>query len=88
MTAMTGVVPRPGDLVRITDRSGVAYAEGTAESWRVTAAEPDPGRPGWCWLRGYDADAISDPAAGEVDYMWRRVLVADLVIRPGDGWRH
>ena len=85
VAAMTGLVPKAGDLVRITNRSGVTYADGTVESWRVIESARIPDRPGWCQIRGYDTDAIGVPGV-DFSYIWRSVLVADLVIRPGISW--
>lgn len=83
---MTGIAPRPGDLVHISERASIAFANAPVESFRVTEVELVDGWPGWCRIRGYDTAEIADPAAGDVHYQWHRVAVEGLTIRPGDGW--
>ncbi|MGA8115052.1 MAG: hypothetical protein WCA46_15410 [Actinocatenispora sp.] len=56
MTAMVNVVPRPGDLVHITERAAIAFANRPVHRFRVIDSGLIAARPGWCWLHGWDAD--------------------------------
>lgn len=84
VAAVTGVMPRPGDLVNITNRAGIGFANAPIPNFQVIQSELLVGWPGWCRIRGYDADQTSDPTGDDI--VWHRVRVAALTIRPGDGW--
>ncbi|MGA8117533.1 MAG: hypothetical protein WCA46_28175 [Actinocatenispora sp.] len=79
--AMTGMVPRPGDVVRIGEHAATRFAGAPVDRFRVLTAAPAPDRPGWCRLGGWNLDA--DPQVYERGI---EVLVAELTIRPGHAW--
>lgn len=80
MAAMTGVIPKPGDVVRILPAAARAFTDRGVDRFRVLHADPIPDRPGWCRIRGWDLDA--DPQV----YVGHDVQVAGLIIRPGENW--
>ncbi len=86
VAAMTGPVPKPGDIVRITERAAIEFARNPVPNFRVTDVELIDNWPGWCRIRGWDIDRIGDPPGGPIEHTWHRVLISGLVIRPGDGW--
>ena len=86
VAAMTGPVPKPGGIVRITERAAIEFARNPVPNFRVTDVELIKNWPGWCRIRGWDIDRIGDPHGGPIEHVWHRVLVSGLVIRPGDGW--
>ncbi len=78
---MTGMLPRAGDIVRISEHAACRFAGAPVEEFRVLAAAPIPGRTGWCTLDGWDL--ATDPQLYERGVA---VLVAALTIRPGTAW--
>ncbi len=86
VAAMTGLVPKPGDVVRITDRAAIEFVDHPVPNFRVTEVDLVEDWPGWCRILGYDADQIGDPDGGPIEYAWHRVLVTGLIIRPGPAW--
>jgi hypothetical protein len=79
MVAMTGVIPRRGDVVHILQGSSRLFADSEIRRFRVWRAEPLPGH-GWCELTGWDLDA--DPQ----HLVTYDLLVSGLIFRPGDQW--
>ncbi|BCJ32533.1 hypothetical protein Athai_00360 [Actinocatenispora thailandica] len=80
MVAMTGVIPRPGDVVHILQGASWLFADREIRRFRVWRAEALPGQSGWCELTGWDLDANPQTL---ITY---DLLVAGLIIRPGDQW--
>ncbi len=80
VTAMTGVMPRPGDLVHITEHAAVEFTHAPIRHFRAIEAELMPARPGWCRLYGWDADEQLR------NYRWCTALIAALTFQPGDEW--
>ena len=81
VAAMTGIVPRLGDVVRISEYAATRFRGAPIARFRVIAAAPLPGRPGWCRLDGWDMDAETQLYERGV-----AVIVTELTITPGTGW--
>ncbi|MFC6018426.1 hypothetical protein ACFP2T_19720 [Plantactinospora solaniradicis] len=47
------MVPKAGDLVRVTGRTSVQFAGTRALMFRVLAVDPKPTYYGWAWIAGY-----------------------------------
>ncbi len=78
---MTGMIPRAGDIVRISEHAATRFTGAPVEEFRVIAAAPIPDRPGWCTLDGWDL--ATDPQHYEQGIA---VIVAALTIHPGEAW--
>ncbi len=78
---MTGMVPKAGDVVRISEHAATRFRGAPVARFRVLKAVTIPSRPGWCSLDGWDMD--TDPQRYELDV---EVIVAELTIRPGEAW--
>jgi hypothetical protein len=79
--AMTGMVPRMGDVVSITAVAACQFVDSPIRRFRIIEAEPIADRPGWCRIRGWDLDTVAQ------EYVQYDVLVDGLIIRPGHGWK-
>ncbi len=80
VAAMTGVMPKVGDLVNITRHAAVEFADNPIRRFRVIEAELIPARPGWCRLRGWNVDE------DRRRYRWVTVWIEALIFQPGDSW--
>ena len=80
VAAMTGLVPKPGDLVHITERAALEFEHAPIREFRVIESELIPARPGWCRLHGWD---IADERRR---YRWVTVWIEALTFQPGTGW--
>ncbi len=76
---MYGVTPKMGDIVRITERAAIRFANEPVPEFRVIDVELVADREGWCRITGWD---LRTPGV-EVTHC---VLVTGLIVRPGDGW--
>jgi hypothetical protein len=81
VAAITGMVPRRGDIVCITDRAAKRFAEAPVARFRVLRSWTLPDCDGWCRIRGWDLD--TDPQ----EMVTHDLLVNGLIIiAPGTGW--
>lgn len=80
MTAMTGLIPRHGDVVHILQGASRLFTDREIRRFRVWRADPLPGQSGWCELTGWDLDANPQTL---ITY---DLLFAALIFRPGDQW--
>lgn len=84
--ALTGLVPRPGDTVHISEHAATRFADAPIDQFRVIAAAPLPGRPGWCTLDGWDLDQWGQTPDQDHYEHGVEVIIAELTIRPGHAW--